>query len=244
MCWAICPKGFYANPTSGKCEVCPVQLSCQACRYSIANASAFCTSCVYGTFFLSTNSTCVSSCNTNQFKNTWNNSCNTCDPSCTTCNGPSSFSCLSCPGLNYLLTNSTGGYCLDLCPTIGYVGVGSTCQPCDSTCRTCNGIAASQCSICQTSYYLYGGYCRYICPAGTYPDSVTQTCLPCDTTCSYCFNGTAQSCTSCATGKFLYNFTCGPTCPVGMNPNQWNVCFEFLHKYSILFIGILLLGLV
>lgn len=243
MCWSICPKGFYANPTSGKCEVCPVQLSCTACKYDNTTLSAYCTSCIYGTFFFSTNSTCLTSCSTNQYQNTWNNSCTTCDSSCATCNGPSSFSCLSCPGVNNLLTNSTGGYCLGTCPTAsGYVKVGTTCQPCDSTCITCNGIDASQCSTCQSSYYLYNGYCRYICPSGTYPDSTTQQCLPCDGTCSYCFNGTAQSCTSCSGSLYLYNFTCSSTCPSGMSPNQWNVCFELLHKYSFLLLVLVLLS--
>jgi proprotein convertase subtilisin/kexin type 5 len=234
MCWAICPKGFYPNPTSGKCEVCPVQLSCQSCKYNSGTSAAYCTSCIYGSFYYSGNSTCISTCNTNQYQNTWNNSCTNCDPSCVTCNGPSSYSCLSCPGVNNLLTNSTGGYCLATCPSTGYVQVGTTCQPCDSTCITCNGVSSNQCATCQSGYYLYNGYCRYICPSGTYPDSTSRQCLSCDSSCSYCFNGTAQSCTSCSGSLLLYNFTCGSTCPVGMTANQWNVCFELLSRFSFI----------
>lgn len=133
-----------------------------------------------------------------------------------------------------MLTNSTGGYCMATCPTTGYIGIGVVCQPCDSTCVTCNGIAASQCSTCQSGYYYYGGYCRFICPAGTYPDSATQNCLPCDSTCSYCFNATNSSCTSCITGRYLYNFTCINSCPNGLTPNQWNVCSEMFVKVALL----------
>ena len=147
MCWAICPKGFFANP-SGSCDVCPSSLKCQSCNYSTTTQAPYCTSCIYGNFYAATTSKCESSCNTNQYKNTWNNSCSSCDSACTTCNGPSNYSCLSCPGLNVLLVNSTGGYCLVACPSIAYVQVGSTCQPCDSTCKTCNGISASQCATC------------------------------------------------------------------------------------------------
>ena len=124
-----------------------------------------------------------------------------------------------------LLTNSTGGYCLAVCPSVGYTKMGSVCQACDTTCNTCNGAASSQCSSCKSGYYLHGGFCRFICPAGTYPDSATLTCLSCDSTCSYCFSGTISSCTSCSSGRYLYNFTCSTSCPSGMAPNQWNVCF-------------------
>lgn len=55
MCWAICPKGFYANPTTYKCEVCPVQLSCSACSYNSTSTAAYCTMCTYGTFYQASN---------------------------------------------------------------------------------------------------------------------------------------------------------------------------------------------
>jgi hypothetical protein len=29
-----------------------------------------------------------------------------------------------------------------------------------------------------------------------------------------------------------------------MNPNQWNVCYEFLYKYSLLLLSILTLGFI
>ena len=221
--------------------MCPIQLNCQTCVFNVTASAPYCTSCRYNTFFFSANSTCLSSCNATQFKNTWNNSCDPCHSNCATCNGGSSFSCLSCTGLNVLLTNSTGGFCLVSCPAVGYTKVGLVCQQCDATCNICNGTSSSNCTSCASGYYYYGGFCRYICPAGTYPDTATLSCQPCAGSCSYCFNNTASSCTSCVSGKYLFNFTCNSVCPNGMTPNQWNVCYEKVCKIGLVVLGVLLI---
>lgn len=31
MCWSVCPKGTYANDTSGQCQVCTIGLNCDSC---------------------------------------------------------------------------------------------------------------------------------------------------------------------------------------------------------------------
>lgn len=225
MCWSICPKGYYANPNTGLCELCPVGLFCIACDYNTTSLAPYCTSCRYGYYYQSSSYTCLSSCNSSQYKNSWNNSCDLCEVSCQTCNGPSDSNCLSCPtNVKYLL-NGTGGYCLNACPSVGYVPLGNNCERCDVTCNTCNGVSSSQCAVCKSGYYLSSGYCRYICPNGTFPDSVTGNCSTCHITCSYCFNSTANSCTFCATGLYLYNFTCSNTCPGTTTANQYNICF-------------------
>ena len=225
MCWSICPKGFYANPSSGKCEVCPAGLLCTSCGYYSGNSTTYCTACSYGTYYQAATTVCGTTCLSTQYKNTWNNSCNDCDVACTTCNGPTAYSCTSCIATSYLLVNSTGGYCQASCPALGYIQIGTNCQLCDPTCSTCNGISVSSCADCASNYYFFSGYCRYVCPNATYPDSTSWQCLACDVSCSYCFGGTSSSCTSCATGLYLYNFTCSGSCPAGMLPNQWNVCF-------------------
>jgi hypothetical protein len=104
-------------------------------------------------------------------------------------------------------------------------------------------VGANQCFNCSTGYYLYSGFCRYICPSATYPNSSTYRCLACDPSCSFCFGGSNSSCTSCVTGLYLYNFTCTANCPNGMAPNQWNVCFEgWLSFYRIAGVLLLLLA--
>lgn len=105
-------------------------------------------------------------------------------------------------------------------------------------------MAANNCFNCKANYYLSTGYCRYVCPSGTYSNGTTWECLACDPSCSYCFSSTPATCTSCATGLYLYNFTCAATCPNGMTPNQWNVCYELtLALPQILILLLLLLAL-
>ena len=118
MCWSICPKGFFANDTAGACQVCNVQLNCTSCIL-VGGTTVQCTACTYGNYFQSNTSTCSPSCATYQYKNTWNNSCNTCNAGCGNCNGPSNTSCIDCRANYYLLVNSSGGYCLSTCPTVG-----------------------------------------------------------------------------------------------------------------------------
>ena len=238
MCWTICPKGFFADPVLGKCTLCTDSLNCVACTYNASNQQDYCTSCKYGYYFQSSSSTCGTTCLSTQYQNTWNNSCNDCDAACATCNGPTSFSCTSCANTFYLLTNATGGYCVTTCPTIGYIEIGVNCQPCDSTCSSCNGVNANECANCSANYYFHSGYCRYVCPNATYGNSSTWQCSNCDSTCNYCFGGNSSSCTSCATALYLYNFTCVATCPDGMLPNTYNVCYE---SYLVFMMIVLLL---
>lgn len=144
ICMSICPKGFYPDTDLLQCALCPSTLSCSACAYNPTSKTPYCTSCIYGYFFNSSANTCATSCLTTQYKNTWNNSCTDCKTSCKTCNGPTDSSCTSCPTSAYLLTNSTGGYCLGVCPIVGYISVGSTtCQRCDPSCSSCSGVGAS-----------------------------------------------------------------------------------------------------
>jgi proprotein convertase subtilisin/kexin type 5 len=225
MCWSICPKGFYANNNTNKCEICDTNLNCTTCSYNFTSLTIYCTACIYGTFFQSSTMTCGIVCNSSQYKNTWNNSCTSCDSACVQCNGPFNTSCTACQITQKLLTNTSGGYCLTSCPVVGYVGLGTTCQLCDSTCSSCNGVSASQCSNCSTGFYYSLGYCRYICPSGTYPNSTTSSCLTCDSTCTYCFGGSSSNCTSCVSGLYLFNYSCGGSCPNNVKPNQWNICF-------------------
>lgn len=118
-----------------------------------------------------------------------------------------------------------GSYCLNACPTIGYVTSSTNCLACDSTCATCNGISASNCVTCASGYYLSSSTCRLVCPGGTYPNSTTQQCQSCDGSCTYCFGSTINNCSQCITGMVLYNFTCQGSCPNGLTVNQWNVCY-------------------
>lgn len=124
MCLSTCPRGLYANDTSGACEVCPVDLFCSTCKIVIA--AAVCTSCKYGYFFQA-DETCKATCDQYFFKNLWNHSCDPCSLDCGDCENDNETSCINCRGSKRFLSNMTGGYCIDACPTQGYVRQGDIC---------------------------------------------------------------------------------------------------------------------
>ena len=124
------------------------------------------------------------------------------------------------------MTNSSGGFCLDTCPTEKYVPSGTNCLDCYDTCLTCNGVSSSDCLSCEDNYFLSSGMCRYVCPSGTFPESSTKTCNACDGSCTFCFGPTIDNCTGCIDGLVLNNFTCTSSCPEELTLNQYGVCYE------------------
>jgi len=241
MCWSVCPGGYYANDTDSSCHICPVGLNCNNCTYLNSSAVVQCTSCIYNYFFQSSISSCVSSCNSTQFANKGNNSCMSCDSSCLTCGGPGSSFCNSCTPSLFFIANVTGGYCIAGCLPVGFTQSGTSCLSCDLTCYTCSGTASNECSSCLNGTYLSGGYCRYVCPAATYPNNALLLCSTCSSYCTYCFDSTNNNCTGCISGMVLFNFTCSLACPAGYTINQWNVCFSHFLNMVVGFIIIMLL---
>lgn len=242
MCWSVCPGGYYANNTDSSCHICPVELKCNNCTYVNSSNLVKCTSCIYGFYFQASTSTCSISCNSSQYANKGNNYCVSCDSSCLTCGGPGASFCTSCNSSLFFVANITGGYCIGGCLPVGYTQSGTSCLACDTTCYTCNGTSSSDCSSCPDSTYLSGGYCRYVCPAATYPNDTLLTCVACSNNCTYCFGGTNDNCTGCISGLVLFNFTCSSACPTGYTINQWNVCFsDFINMLTGCVIMVMLL---
>ena len=96
---------------------------------------------------------------------------------------------------------STNNTCLTACPTIRYFAdVNHNCQPCDSTCNTCNGGLATNCLSCNTSTRLFF-------------EASTSTCLTCSDNCTFC-NGVSYNCTNCSINTlqifYLYTNTTDP----------------------------------
>lgn len=224
MCWAVCPGGYYPNNTDSTCHICPTASHCNNCSYSNITLVVTCTSCVSGYFFQYATSSCGTSCNSSMYGNKGSNTCNFCDFSCLTCFGPGNTFCLTCPVGSYLVQNLTGGYCISSCNPVGYVQSGSNCLACDPSCLTCSGTSSSACLSCPVSTYLSTGYCMFVCPPASYPDTPSRRCLNCDGSCTFCFGPTINNCTACVTGMVLFNFTCTLACPTGYTLNQWNVC--------------------
>lgn len=99
-------------------------------------------------------------------------------------------------------------------------------------------MADNQCSSCLNETYLSSGYCRYVCPPASFPNTDTNECNLCDGSCTFCFGPTIDNCTGCIDGMVLYNFTCTLSCPSGYTVNQWNVCWE---GYMLVVIVLLIL---
>ncbi len=241
MCVNSCPAGYYANDTSGACELCTVTLNCATCYVNSTDTKIYCSTCKYG-YYLQKNRTCLTGCDQYKYMNKWNHSCDDCSPICGDCTSPSESSCNNCKANMYFLSNQTGGYCLTACPTLYYVRTGTNCLSCHKTCKTCNGVTSANCHSCVDGLYLYSGYCRYVCPEKTFPDKTSLQCQDCDTKCRFCFGATVDNCTSCETNLVLNNFTCASSCPTNYTVNQWNVCVkgEFYLRVSV-YISVLLL---
>lgn len=239
MCWSVCPGGYYAETSRSSCTLCPVNLNCGNCTMDNTTLIVKCTSCAYGYFYQTNTSTCVFFCEPNQFSNKGNNTCINCDASCATCDGPGSSYCTSCPNTTLYTTNVTGGYCISNCSS-SQTRSGANCLPCDKTCLTCGGTSSNQCTSCPNGTFLSStSYCRYVCPGGTYPNTLLNRCSNCDGSCTNCFGPTINNCTACINGMFLYNFTCTIKCPTGYTVNQWNVCSEATLKLALLLLVLL-----
>ncbi len=119
MCWSVCPGGYYPNNTASACQKCPIELNCGNCTLLNTTMTVFCTSCAYGYFYQYSNKTCLPGCATNQYANTANNTCLSCQSSCLTCIGPASNQCASCQLPLLFKGNVTGGYCIGACAAIG-----------------------------------------------------------------------------------------------------------------------------
>lgn len=167
MCLNACPDGLYADDTAGACLTCIISLNCATCH--VVATVVVCKTCRYG-YYLHPNQSCVRSCDPTYYTNRWNNSCDPCDASCRDCSGPANSGCLNCVGPSLFLQNSSGGYCLSACPSVGYVTfLSSTCLACHQTCLTCINETSAGCVTCQSSLYLESNRCRYVCSPGMYP---------------------------------------------------------------------------
>lgn len=220
--------------------MCDPALFCSTCQ-RLTNGTILCLTCQYG-YYLQTNQTCTSTCEPLYYKNAWGRTCERCSTDCGNCTANSSSSCIDCPTGKVFLGNISGKYCLSTCPANYYYRSGSNCLDCYSTCETCSGTAANNCSTCVQGLYLSNGMCRYVCPGRSYPRDSTRRCESCDNSCTFCFGPTVDNCTACASGLVLNNFTCTTNCPKGLTVNQWGVCYELFVHWKMLAIVFVVLA--
>lgn len=118
-------SGYYENKTAGECVFCPAELNCNTCYMDDNSDTVYCKTCIYGYFF-QVNETCTAGCDSHKYKNTWNQSCDDCHDDCNDCTSPKESSCLNCNSPAYLIKNISGSYCVEACPTEGFVTFAAT----------------------------------------------------------------------------------------------------------------------
>ncbi|KAL4468978.1 hypothetical protein ABPG73_019746 [Tetrahymena malaccensis] len=92
-----------------------------------------------------------------------------------------------CPDNSFLNPDNT---CKQTCPKAYYKNSDQkTCNLCHKTCSNCTGPLNSQCSECNSGYFLQGTTC--------------QVQLICDTTCLTCSGLSKNECLTCIEGRFL-----------------------------------------
>lgn len=207
-CLSACPSGFAA-----------VNLICQACTNNCKtciNATNICLSCNSGSYFLSSSSSCVTSCKPSLFIDYTTQSCVGCTSPCNTCIN-SSTTCLSClTGFLYLSS------CIDTCPDQMY-GQSGTCLSCPSTCSSCSSL--TNCSACTGTTYLYKTYCVTTCPA-TQAAVINGICTPCSTL--NCYSCTTNDvCLICNSNYLYLKALCVSACPSGYSSNGTH-CIDIL----------------
>ena len=103
------------------------------------------------------------------------------------------------------------------------------CAACSSLCQNCD-YAATNCTSCNSSAYLYGNICVGSCSLQlnySYGNNTDRKCYPCGTNCQQCTNSTY--CTTCVNNAtvttYNYNGKCMTTCPDNtLTSTSPNIC--------------------
>ncbi|KAF8621245.1 hypothetical protein AX15_007955 [Amanita polypyramis BW_CC] len=202
------------------------------CANGVCGSNGQCT-CNPG-FTEASNGTACAKCSTG-FYLTSTGDCHVCQLGCSQC-ADSTGACTQCQQ-GFLLnpsdqtkcnpsqqTTSTGTVCPD-----GSFSNGNSCQPCDSSCQTCNGSTSNSCTSCAPGHYLSNGACvsadsNGVCiGSNLIADNNKHECDSCPAKCTSCkipnFNVASTvnqlQCTGCLPGFFLSEGQCVPECPGG-----------------------------
>lgn len=208
-----CSSGFFPSPTAALCAAChPTCLTCNS------GAASKCTTCKSNASLPPAASEGSCSCVLHYFPNTSSANCVVCDSSCYSCVGAASNKCSACYLYATLLNGINPNSCV--CDS-GYAPTPtvSTCQVCDSSCKTCSTGFVNGCTSCYKYATLSGspsGTCD--CIPGTYFDLTAARCLKCHQHCLTCSGSAGTQCLMCAPGETMNgdgSCTCATLgCPV------------------------------
>jgi proprotein convertase subtilisin/kexin type 5 len=151
-----------------------------------------CSSCNTGTFLLDTS--CVTKCPyVGYYQNSTSRVCAPCNPSCLVCVA-STTDCISCQPTALYSSRA----CLASCPPEHFTSADGNCYPCDPACKNCTGSLNSECSVCNSGYYLMGNTCDITCPEPFYANTTLLECKECKYYCNGCT--TRDNCYACKPG--------------------------------------------
>ena len=133
---------------------------------------------------------------------------------------------VNCPFMSYY--NAALQKCI--CNYAGQYVIDGYCQQCQQY-SVYNGSAC----VCQTGYYISGGFCIQNCTANqTWNGMLCQckpgyyiiggTCMTCHPTCATCSGPGTNQCLTCNTGATFNNGFCTATCGAGTYLNNLNQC--------------------
>ena len=193
-CTAACSSGQYDG--GGACAPCTA--SCASCYGAASN----CTSCptTVASYRYKHGATCGAACPTGHYVDS-SATCQPCDGTCAECSGAGAADCLSCPASGTESPHKSGTKCLAACIAGQYPGSDNECQACHSSCSTCDGDTADNCTSCAAPrpYLSDASTCVATCPTATY--ATAGACAACDATCAECSGGGATACTACVSAS-------------------------------------------
>jgi hypothetical protein len=200
-----CPLNHYIDSSKRLCV--PCDSNCQQCGSSYET----CKLCKDG-YVLNNQSRCILAtdiCAPGYFLNSKTSLCEACTLPCLNCTVQNDF-CTSCShGLlvqkNKCVEKCSDGYYMTADSSNNYV-----CQPCDSSCKTCNE-SANKCLTCSDNFYLFDSKCLSKCPAKYF--SINGKCEQCIM--NNCDTCEVDNCLICSKEFFLFQGKCYSSCPKG-----------------------------
>lgn len=226
-CYSACPAGTFSNGFN--CSICDSSVYCATCSVIATN----CTSCMYDSAnnkdkYLNQpgSGTCIDACPVSgsyTIADVVNKVCvNTCENNLILVNNTCSY---CADGTFKLISNSS---CVSSCPAFYYPdATNHICGQCDSSCLTCSGQYAENCTSCSSTatlrYWLLS-MCWSVCPGGYYSNDTINACVICPVelhcgNCSYYNVSDSVKCSSCAYSYYLQVST--STCSSACNSNQY-----------------------
>ncbi|KAL4468968.1 hypothetical protein ABPG73_019736 [Tetrahymena malaccensis] len=191
----LCQDGYIEyNPKQDSCKII-CHPSCQSCNGKTDNQCTQCDS--SKNRVLTASNTCI--CKDGFYQDS-NGNCLQCNIQCKTCYGPSENQCLSCQDNTNREYKNNQCICKD-----GYTENNpktDSCKIlCHSSCLSCNGNAANQCTQCDSSknrVIFQSNTC--ICKDGFFQNN-NGSCVQCNIKCKTCTGSSEDNCVTCNEDK-------------------------------------------